>query len=251
MENNYMSFLFNTSREDAEGNQRGYSSTMAGFMSDYVYLHAGLHCVLPEISGSGIDYDGDDYFTHAERERWRMEQGTRFFSPWKKYNHPTLGEVEIGGPHRIPAVGERAKFDSEAQYDWLLYVANLSPLLRMTDLTAEPISGGKFRVKATVRNEGCLSTYITRQAIKIRRDYPAVAKIQVSGGKVVDGEDMKGLGHILGKWSYIMYWIGGEDRSTKTVDWTIEPTGSGPVDVTVKAWAPKAGEDQKTITIKK
>jgi hypothetical protein len=48
-----------------------------------------------------------------------------------------------------------------------------------------------------------------------------------------------------------MHWIEGEDRSTKTVEWTIEPTGSGPIEITVEASAPKAGQDKKTITVKK
>jgi hypothetical protein len=123
-------------------------------------------------------------------------------------------------------------------------------LLRIEDVKAEPIPHGKYRVSATVRNEGALSTYVTRQAIKIRRDYPAVAKIQLTGGKV-DGEEMKGLGHILGKWAYIRYWVEGEDRSTATVEWIVQPTGSGPLKVTVEAWAPKAGRDQQVITIER
>ena len=151
----------------------------------------------------------------------------------------------------VPRVyGPRGKYDSEILYDWHLYMADISPLLRIEDVKAEPIAGGKYRVVATVRNTGDLSTYVTRQAIKIRRDYPAVAQIQVTGGEV-DGDEMKRLGHVLGKWAYIRYWVEGENRSTATVEWTVEPTGSGPLEVTVEAWAPKAGRDEKTVTIRR
>jgi len=34
------------------------------------------------------------------------------------------------------------------------------------------------------------------------------------------------------------------------VEWTVEPTGSEPLRVSVEAWAPKAGQDKKTIKIK-
>ena len=251
IENNYYSFLFNTSEEDEKGNQKGYGPTMAGFMSDFIYSHAGLHCVLPEISGSGIDYDKDGYVTIPELERWaREDMQNKYLSPWVPYDHPVLGKVEVGGSRGLPpAVGDRARFDCESQYDWLLYVADLSPLLRIGDLTATPTSGGKYRVKATVRNEGCLSTYVTRNAIQIRRDYPVVSEIKVAGARVREGNPVQGLGHIPGKWAYIRYWIEGQDRSSKTVEWTIEPSGSGPIQVAVEVRAPKAGTDKKTIVI--
>jgi hypothetical protein len=35
------------------------------------------------------------------------------------------------------------------------------------------------------------------------------------------------------------------------VEWTIDATDSGPLKVTVEAWAHNAGQDQRTITIKK
>ena len=251
IENNYYSFLFNTSEEDEKGNQKGYGPTMAGFMSDFIYSYAGLHCVLPEISGSGVDYDKDGYVTIPELERWaREDMKNKFFSPWVPYDHPILGKVEIGGSRGIPpAVGDRAKFDCESQYDWLLYVADLSPLLRVKDLTATPMPDGNFRIVATLRNEGCLSTYVTRNAIQIRRDYPVLGEIKVTGARVLDGSPVQSLGHILGKWAFIRYWIEGQDRSTKTVAWTIQPSGSGPIQVTVEARAPKAGTDKKTVVI--
>jgi len=251
IQNNYMDYLFNASQEDEEGNQKGYGPTMAGFMNDWLYLGLGIHSFLPEVSGATEDYDGDGYLTAAEMERWNEEVGKQWFSPWTPYDHPVLGEVEIGGSWGVPRVyGPRGKYDSEILYDWHLYMADISPLLRIEDVKAEPIAGGKYRVVATVRNTGDLSTYVTRQAIKIRRDYPAVAQIQVTGGEV-DGDEMKKLGHVLGKWAYIRYWVEGEDRSTATVQWTVEPTGSGPLEVTVEAWAPKAGRDEKTVAIRR
>jgi murein tripeptide amidase MpaA len=251
IENNYYSFLFNTSEEDEKGNQKGYGPTMAGFMSDFIYSHVGLHCVLPEISGSGVDYDKDGYVTFPELERWaREDMKNKFFSPWAPYDHPVLGKVEVGGSRGLPpALGDRARFDCESQFDWLLYIADLSPLLRIKDLTAAPTADGKYRITATVRNEGCLSTYVTRNAIQIRRDYPVVAEIKLIGGRVPAGQPAQSLGHIPGKWAYIRYWIEGQDRSAKTVEWTVQPDGPGPIQVTVEVRAPKAGTHAKTITI--
>ena len=139
----------------------------------------------------------------------------------------------------------------EWQYDLLLHIADLSPLLRIKNLTSQPISGSKYRVVATLQNHGFLATYVTRQAIKIKRDYPVLARIRVTGGQVVDDEPTKNVGHIFGKLTYIRRWSHGEEVPTKTVEWTIKATGSGPLKVTVEAWAHKAGRDQRTIKIKK
>ena len=253
VENNYMSFMYNTSQEDEEGKQRGYSPTGAGYFNDYLYLQLGIHSVLPEVSGLGIDYDNDGYLTWPEKHRWHKEDmGYRWFSPWKSFNHPVLGEVEIGGLRTPPPTfGEWAKTASETQYDWLLYIADLSPLLRIKNVKTESISGGRYKITATVRNEGKLSTYITRNAIAIRRDYPVVAQLELENARIIDEQPEKSLGHILGTWAYIRYWIQGEDRSEKTVEWIVEPTGTGPIKVSVEAWAQKAGGDKKTIILNK
>jgi hypothetical protein len=124
-------------------------------------------------------------------------------------------------------------------------------MLRIKDLKSHRISKGKYRVVATLQNTGYLATYVTKNALKVRRDNPISAKIQVTGGKVVDGDLIKNAGHILGKLSYIWQWSQGADYSTKTVEWTIKATGSRPLKVSVEAWAPKVGRDQKMITINK
>jgi translation initiation factor IF-2 len=90
---------------------------------------------------------------------------------------------------------------------------------------------------------------VTRNAQEIKLDYPIIARINVTGGKVVNGEPMKDIGHILGRFSYIRRWGDGADESTKTVEWTIETSGDGPSSVTVETWAQKAGRDEKTIVL--
>ena len=152
--------------------------------------------------------------------RWDDEEkGGTYFVPWKPYNHPELGKVEIGGSRWIPpAIDGTCKMHSEWQYDLLLNIADLSPLLRIKDLTSQPISGGKYRVVVTLQNQGFLATYGTRNPIKIRRDYPVLARFKVTGGQVVEGEPTKNVGHIFGKLTYIRRWSHGEEVPTKTVD---------------------------------
>ncbi len=199
-ENNYYSYMFNTSELDENGEPRGYGETMAGFMDDWAYMDAGLHSLTPEVNGSGWDYNQDGWIRPQEEERWHREQkGGMFESAWVEVSHPALGTVEVGGSRGMPpALDETLQFHSEAQYDLLLYIAGLSPLIALADLSTEPLGDGLHRVTATLQNIGGLPTYVTRRSIELRRDLPVMATIDIEGGEVVEGGSERNLGHMTG-----------------------------------------------------
>lgn len=258
MENNYYSFLYSTSQPDESGKQRGYVQTQHGFADDWAYMHQGLHSLTPESWSVGKDYNGDGYVTNTELLRWHEEEkGNQFFTSWQPYKHHVLGDIEIGG-QRVstlefgfpPGLDKRLEKDCEVQYAFLMQVANLAPFLRITDLSSEKISNGEYRITAAIHNEGWLSTYVTRNAIKIQRDYPVVVRLETTGAALISGERVQNIGHILGKLAYLRDFAGGVDKSTRLVNWTIKPEGSGPVTaITVSASSPKAGQDRRTLTL--
>ena len=226
-----------------------YGETMHGFSNDWAYMQVGIHSLLPEISGAGRDYNGDGYVTQYEILRWNDEEKDGvYFAPWTPYRHPELGEVEIGGYRGLPqGIDERLEFESGIHFQYLLHIADLSPLLRIAELSAERVSEDEHRVTAVLQNEGFLSTYVTRKALEIHLDYPILARIRVEGGAAPKGKAKKNVGHILGKLAYIRRWGSGADESKKTVSWTV--LGSGPMEVTVEAWAKRAGRDERTIRL--
>jgi hypothetical protein len=228
-----------------------YGDTMTGFKNDWSYMHLGIHSLLPEISAAGRDYDEDGYVTQYEVLRWNDEEkGGKYYAPWKKYKHPTLGEVEVGGLRGMPqGVDDRLKKECEVHYGLLLHVAGLAPRLRVADVKTSPGANGTVKVRATLKNEGFLSTYVTRYALSVNRDIPIEAMLTVEGGEVV-GASRRKAGHILGKLAYIRRWGSGADESLKTVEWTVKPAAAGrAMKLTVQAGTPKAGEDSKTVTV--
>ncbi len=260
MENNYYSYQFTSGRLDDEGNQIGYTATMAGFAGDWAYSHQGLFSLTPEVSGIARDYNGDGYLTDTEIGKWYEEEvGGIWTVPWESFDHPELGRIEIGGSIEFPqAYGDKLIEDSDSHYKLLTYVANLAPSLAIRDLKSEKLSGGRIRLTAAIQNTGWLSTYVTRRAIEIRHDFPVVVELTVDSGGIVEGRETQNIGHIPGKFAYIGEWSGSSgwgrqdyeaDKSTKTTEWIVQPTGSGPFNVTVEAWAYKAGQANKTITI--
>jgi hypothetical protein len=139
-----------------------------------------------------------------DEEHLSQPGSNRRYKPWKSYNHPVLGEVEIGGSHGIPpALEGTTKMHSKWQYDLFRHIADYSPLQRIKDLTSDPISGSKYRVLATLQNTGFLATDVTLNALKIRRYYPTNARIHVTGNQVVEGEFTQNAGHLSGKLTVI------------------------------------------------
>ncbi len=228
-----------------------YGKSNHGFSIDWQYMHNGIHGLTPEFNGAGRDYDGDSYVTEFEIIRWSDEEkGGQYYVDWKSYNHPLLGEVEIGGVRALPvAVDERLKAECEKHFKLMMHISELAPVIKVLDVSSERLRRNEYKITATVQNEGWLSTYVTRNALKIRRDFPILAGISVEGGEVIEGDPLQNIGHILGKIAYIWRWGQGYDESTKTVEWTVKKTGSELLTVSVEARAHKAGRDIQRIVI--
>ena len=88
----------------------------------------------------------------ATEQTWR-------FVPWRPFDHPQLGAVEIGGfapfARFDPPVDQREAI-AAARYDFLLGLGAWLPRLEMADLEVEAKGTGLFEVRAHVTNEGRL-----------------------------------------------------------------------------------------------
>ena len=142
-----------------------------GTLIEWGYQDRGVIGWVPEYSPADAwitDYDGDGDISEAERHRFNDEElGGRYFSPWTPYDHPTLGEVEIGGWHaKFWGQNPPAEFlenETRQQLDWILYLAEQSPLLELATPSVTPLGDGRFRVEATVSNAGWLPTNLTER----------------------------------------------------------------------------------------
>ena len=235
-----------------EARPGSYGQPDTGFANDWAYMHAGIHSLLPETGAAGDqEHDGDGYLSTYEVLRWNDEKrGGNHFADWKRYDHPILGRIEIGGPRGMPqGIDDRLRRECKKHFRFLTYVAGLSPLLRLTGIQYERMDDGSFKVNAVIQNQGFLSTYVTRRALEIKRDYPIVASIRVTGGRLVEGEAVQEVGHILGKLAYVRRWGFGADESQRSLEWKVQPTDTDPPKVSIKVRAHKAGRDRRTLTL--
>lgn len=162
---------------DDAGRPYGY-----GIFIDWAYAQYGAYSMTTELWSWQRDtrgvpgYDGED-----DRSVWYRAllawEGRPFdadlFVPWSRYNHPELGQGEVGGfvskyvgNNALP--GETLTGIAEIHWQFELFKAGLLPKLEITDASAEVLSStGNTRivlVTATVENSGALATHVARGA---------------------------------------------------------------------------------------
>jgi len=102
----------------------------------------------------------DEPSDDAKRLRWiDAHADVARFVPWKPFQHPELGAVEIGGfaPYaRIePPPAERAEI-ARKNVEFLLELGELLPRVRVVDARAHDLAGGLWEVKAAIENASML-----------------------------------------------------------------------------------------------
>lgn len=140
----------------------------------------------------------------AKRLRWVEEKAeTSRFVPWKKFQHPELGEVEIGGwaPYAKtePPESERDAIATGA-LDFLVSLSEMLPRVVTTECTATDLGGGVWEIEASIGNDALLplASVAGKRSEALR---PARVSIELpSGARLIAGNreelvrDMPGSG---------------------------------------------------------
>jgi hypothetical protein len=115
-------------------------------------------------------------------EAWR-------FLPWKPFQHPDLGAVEIGGlaPFaRLEPPASESGVLAKHHFEWFLTLGELAPHVRIAECTRERLGENLVRVTAVVEND----SYLPLQSRSARR----TATIRPAKVKLVLPEAGKRLG---------------------------------------------------------
>jgi hypothetical protein len=168
-------------------------------------------------------------------------------TPWQRFDHPQLGEVELGGFDYMRVVRNPPIDLLADECDRGHTVAD-----RLLRTTPELIVGlhletqdGVSVLTATFENRGFLSTASMSHAETIQRVPPITASLEATEGvRLVDGEPTQCLGHLDG-WGALQVGFGQHAiypslgmRGTRTrARWVLQGEG----EVTVRWSAPRAG----------
>ncbi len=127
------------------------------------------------------------------------ELGGKAFVPWKPYDHPVYGEVEIGGLQQDFVIqNPPPKFleqELEKVTNFAIVQGLMSPLVRVVDTSSEDFGGGIFRVRASIQNQGYLPTALERaKALGLAKPVTVV----LEGGEVLSEPATHALGTLTG-----------------------------------------------------
>jgi len=195
---------------------RYHPKSVIGGTFDWIYEHLGMFSWVVEIWApmreAGVtDYKYIDWFRdHSSDDdlkliRWSDTKldGVAHI-PWRPFDHPQLGRVEIGGWNRFHAFSnpplkllerELARFPK-----WLLWQALISPKLELVHAGAEALGKGLWRVRVVVQNTGWLPAYVSKRALARKVVRGIVAEISLpAGATLAGGKAREEKGQLEGK----------------------------------------------------
>jgi len=219
-------------------------SPLFGHSPDWGYFQYGAIWYGDElwIGGRVKDYNNDGRVDEYEQLRWMDEEaGGKPFLPWTKAQHPTLGEVEIGGNNpkffsqNPPASHLEEWARKEMNFNLLLYKSLPQGKILSVEVKPDKKAKDTYEVVAVFTNEGFLPTAMEMaKRVKIVRPDTAVLNLG-SGLELVSGKTTAILDSI-------------KSKEKKEVRWRVKVTGQGG-ELEVSYSSTRGGVDRKKVKI--
>ncbi|MBN1345669.1 MAG: hypothetical protein JXQ73_23455 [Phycisphaerae bacterium] len=197
--------------------ERDPTNNLRGHFHNFGYQHLGLFVYEFEL-GTMYNTPGistKEIFACRKRQdeegvirrimKWcdrNPRRAPKLFRSWRRFRHPQLGDVEIGGLLRKylynPTPAELATI-ARNTYKFTIDHAAKHPWLRIEDLTVEQVSAGVHRIRARVANRGELPTNVTNQGKSLARLHPVRVEFHAGeGAEVLSRQAHHELGHLEG-----------------------------------------------------
>lgn len=185
---------------------------------------------------------------------WLIANAPDAVHAWRRYDHPQLGPVEIGGlntfltfrnppPHLLEA-------EIAPQAAFAVAFADLAPRLAWHALEAHALGDGVWRVVAVVDNVGFLATSASQQARKMAVARPVRLELALSdGAELVSGVPTVDVGHLEGRASKMAggWFANGATDHRGKAEWLVRaPAGTS---LAVTAHGARAGTLRGTAAL--
>jgi murein tripeptide amidase MpaA len=234
---------------------------ITGVFDDWMFEHRGVYSWTTEIWSpqrqAGItDYKYIDWFRdHPIEDDLKMlawsdkDLEGKGYIDWYPFNHPQLGEVEIGGWDSMYAFRNPPPQYLEKEIapfaDWVVWQALASPKLELRETQVTQAGSGVWRIRVAVQNSGWLPTNVTKTAVKNKLVRGVVAEISKSGadagslGKaepvwLVSGQ-LREVGEQLRGWDRVAVggfgWHNDETDDVAVFEWVVAEPGEYAVTV--------------------
>jgi murein tripeptide amidase MpaA len=247
---------------------RYHPKSVIGGTFDWIYEHLGLFSWVVEIWSpmreAGIEgYKFIDWFRdHPVADdlkliRWSDTalEGLGHV-PWKPFDHPQLGKVEIGGWNRFHAFSNPPPKLLERELQrfpkWLIWQALISPKLELVHAGATAEGGGHYRITLVVQNTGWLPSYVSKRSLDRMVVRGLAAEIALPpGATLLSGKARVDAGQLEGK-AYkhtgVSFWPERnltDDRAK--VEWLVQGRAGDVVNLTARH--DRAGTVRAAVTL--
>lgn len=204
--------------------------------------------------------DEDEKATELKRFHacldWVKKNAPDAFMPWKEYDHPTFGKVEIGGfnykfTHQNPPVSILPSV-LEQMSRFLLRCVKTLPRLIIDQVNVKEIGEDLYEVEATIGNVGYLPTNVSEVALNL--DINKDIETTITGAEILSGKEKEVCKNLegYGDTSSGVYFYGNistdqSARARKKYKWVVRASKGTKITITTKQQ--KAGCASKEITI--
>lgn len=232
--------------------------TMSGAADDWAYEHLGIYSwttefwdVIKQATGEpqGVDfwYVGATPEQELAVARWADEHGVEGLHEWARFDHPDLGEVEIGGWDHVLLWGNTPtsmlRGEVAKHADFAIHQALAAPCVQVVHQRAEAVGNGIYRVEVGIANTGWLPTHVSAWAKKHDLVLPLTATLR--GGEVIGGTARQELGQLGGRIDVRFGNLATTDRVLAT--WLVRAEPGTEIEIDVAH--PRAGRQVATIAL--
>ncbi|MFC2029403.1 M14 family metallopeptidase [Chloroflexota bacterium] len=229
--------------------------TITGTFNDWLYDQQGAFGWVVEIWSphrqAGIEelHYIDWYREHPLEDdikllKWSDEAlGGKGYVDWYPFDHPQLGQVELGGWDYLYAFRNPPPEFLEREIapfaDWLVWHLLISPRLELHEVTTKALGNDTYHVRLVVDNTGWLPTYVTKKALENKLVRGVVYEIELPDAASLEtGEPREELGQLEGR-AYKPSVPGGFSPADPTeerakVEWVVHAPEGGTVKVTAR-----------------
>jgi murein tripeptide amidase MpaA len=228
-----------------------------GDFATWAYDHLGLICYCDELwdlRARGCNDPMELAKLQKERNHEKLEEfalaelkwndevlGGSGFVNWRPFEHPQLGQVEIGGWKPLLRNNAPPQLMEQTCHNIMRFVvghAKASPRIRAWTHETQALGDNVYRIAIVVQNDGYLPTNITRQAINVDVAKPVDAFLELGeGDQILLGKEKETVGCLSG--------YGGRKKVEWLIQFKSEPKAS------VKVVSQKGGTVRLNLDLKR
>jgi hypothetical protein len=224
-----------------------------GHSPDFGYWYYGSIWYGDELWNGGRmkDYNDDGELDSYDTLVWNdTERDGKEFMDWTPFNHPQLGEVEIGGlnPKFASQNAPPDLLEEWARKEALfnLFLAKHLPQIEIVDTSVKKEEPGLFEVSVTFTNTGKLPTALEQaKLIKIVR--PDTASIEFDRELTRDKKVEIIEPEVRNK-SHEMGWL--KEGERKTATWKVRLNGIESAKATISILSTRGGVDRREVELR-